>query len=673
MNNHSKYLSIARCGLAALCALFAQSAVLAAGQTIRLENDSNSRLEIKDAIVDGDRTTVLFWTWPDRGDPNFRDDCGKNYYTVTLHPGLPAAEPRLLAKGACAGTGQLHGGLLGDGSGKFIVQDRLEHWSEGERISSRPLATLGGVGTLNMKSSEMGAQLVDVSPSGDLVMAVAVSGSAASEWNDAAAVVASLAPDNEKRWLVRVGNDGSLFSPERLWAGDDGSALLHYFTIDTTRMLADQDNRLMHVDAGGRRTDIPLVEIAQPFDMLSIQPGSEEDLQKALAYADENRSEKIESLAARASRDGGFDVLFERESTNQKRNEYVLLRLDRNGSVTDEKALGSVIGDHGLERWFDFYVDGNELVLLSSALATQHGVNSRRKKWSQTVVSWIEFGTGKVRSRLIPLERQYLEAAMNAGDAGQQYLEGQPGGTPVLLTSLGGSPLALSQGWVKKRGTLRIYEATDDLVAFTEAYDEQQARLAKETQRVERKAARESSRQQMNDDMAAAMGMSSEEFDALSEEEQAAAMMQGGDMQAVMAAAMKQVQAAQAGLTPEQAAQLEQQMAQVQQMMQGGGSVPPSHPAGAAAAAPPAEATSSFTVDALNRARIQYRGAKSTAVSLQLINRKDDAELMQKDYPGGEIDEYISLGRYDLPPEQIGAIIRKADGTVLAELALESP
>jgi hypothetical protein len=567
----------------------------------------------------------------------------------------------------------LHGGLLADGSGKFIVQDRLEHWRGGERISSRPLAALADVGTLNMKSSEMGAQFVDVSPSGDLTMAVLVSGYAAADWSDASAVVAGLKPDNETRWLIRIANDGNLFSPKRLWAGNEGSALLHYATVDTSAIGADEDHRLLHISEAGNRVDIPLVEVAQPYDMMSIRPGSEEDFQKAMAYADENRSEEIESLTARARRGGGFDVLFERASMTDDRNGYFLLRLDRNGSVTDEMALGSVINDHGLDRWFDFYVDGDELVLLSSVLATQHGVNSRSKKWSQTTVSWIDLGTGDVRSHLIPLDRQYLEAAMNAGDADQQYLEGQPGGTPVLLTSLGGVPLALSQGWVKKRGTLRVNEATDDLVAFTEYHDEQQARVAKQAQRAERKAARESSRRQMNEDIAAAAGMSSEEFNALSKEEQAAAMIQGGNMEAVMAAAMAQVQAAQAGLNPEQAAQLQAQMDQVQQMMQGGGMQMPASPAGAPPVLPPENTTATFTVDALNRGRVQYKSKVGVAVSLQLINRKDGTELMAKDYPGSEIDEYISLGRFKLPPDQVGAIIRGPGDQVLADLSPERP
>ncbi len=652
-------------GLAGTLALCNPEGALAGGQTIRLADDSNSRLEIKDAIAAGDRTTVLFWTWPDRGDPNFRNDCGKNYYTVTLRPGLADARPRLLAGGACAGTGLLQGGLLADGSGKFIVQDRLEHWRDGKRISSKSLAGLEQVGTLGLKSSEMGSQLVDFSPAGHLAMAVSVTGQAVQEWPGLAVVIAALDPDDDPRWLVRIEQGDDLFSPEQLWAGEDGSALLRYFTVDTQSIAADQETRLLHISADGQRVDLPLVKVAQPYDVLSMKPGSEEDLQKAFAYMDENRSERIDSLAARPRTGGGFEILYRRKSDSPERDGYFLLRLDPTGAVASENPLGSIIEDHGLDRWFDFYVDGRELVLLSSVPVTQQGVNSRRKKWAQTAVSQIGIESGSVDARLVPLERKYLEAAMNAGDADQQYLAGQPGGTPVLLTTLGGVPLSLSKGWVEKRGTLRMFEATDDLVAFTEHFDERQAELAKQAERESKKTRRDASQRQFREDVAAAAGMTAEEFDRLSKEEQAARMMQGGNLQAIMESAMKQAEAAQAGLTPEQATQLQAQMAQVQRMMQGGAGT-----AGPAVAPDPApeNAANSFTVDALNRGRIRFSGDGATTVTLSLVDRSSGVELMAKKFPGGEIDEYVSLGSYQLPAKQIGAIVRGPSGEVLADL-----
>ena len=142
--------------LPAVLSLMLPVSLWAGGHTIRLADDSNSRLEIKEAIVAGDRTTVLFWTWPDRGDPGFREECSKNYYTVTLSPGLPSAEPKPLAKGACAGISLLQGGLLSDGSGKFIVRDRLEHWRDGKRLSAESLAEIEHIGSLRLNAADAG-------------------------------------------------------------------------------------------------------------------------------------------------------------------------------------------------------------------------------------------------------------------------------------------------------------------------------------------------------------------------------------------------------------------------------------------------------------------------------------------------------------------------------------
>lgn len=640
--------------------------VLAAGQTIRLANDNNSRLEVMEAIVDGDRTTVLFWTWADRGDPGFREECSKNYYTVTLAPGLPPAEPKPLAQGACAGISYLQGGLLNDGSGKFIVRDRLESWQDGKRLSAEPLAAIEHVGSLWLNAADAGAQFIDFSPAGDMVMAVAVSGAAGHEWDGVALVLASVDPKNHKRWLERFEKTGATIIPERIWAGTDGSALLQYTIIDMTAMASDAQSMLAHVSAKGRRTELPLLMLVEPYDFESMQAGSEADLQKAFAHMDENPTEQLDSLAARARDSGGFDVLFKRKSDTPERDGYFLMRLGPDGAMQSGKALGSVIDDNGLEQWKDFYVDGAELILLSNVLATQSGVNSRRKQWSQTAISRIDPASLEVETRLVPLDRQYLEAAMNAGDEGRQYLEGAPGGTPVLLTSVSGVPVSVEVGWVKKRGTLRIYEMTDDLVAFTEYRDRQQEKLAKEDQKRQRKAARE----QMSQDMEAALGMSQKEFDSLSQEEQVMLMMQGGNMEAMMNSVMKQAQSLQqnSDMTPEQSAQMQASMAQIQQMMQGGGMA-------AAGAADSSSQTvqaggdaAAFTVDALMRGHVHYSG-DGKPVTLSLVDRQGGKELMQKTYPDGAIDEYISLGRYQLPANRIGARVTGPSGQVLADLS----
>ncbi len=307
-------------------------------------------------------------------------------------------------------------------------------------------------------------------------------------------------------------------------------------------------------------------------------------------------------------------------------------------------------------------------------LATQTGANSKRKQWSQTALSRIDLASLEVETRLVPLDRQYLEAAMNAGDEGRQHLEGLPGGTPVLLTSVAGTPVSLETGWVKKRGTLRIFEMTDDLVAFTEYRDRQLEKMAKEQQKQQRKAARQAAREQMDQDMEATLGMSAEEFESLSQEEQVMLMMQEGNMEAMMNSVMQQAQSMQqgSGMTPEQAAQMQASMAQVQQMMQGGGA----SIAGATAPAPQASQTggetAAFTVDALMRGHVRFGGKGGQPVTLTLIDRQSGDELTKKAYPDGAIDEYLSLSRYELPPEQIGALVKSTEGEVLADLSPES-
>lgn len=637
----------------------------AAGYTLRLENDSNSRLGVKNAIVHDDSTTILFWTWPDVVDPNARKDCAMNYYTVTLRPGLADVKPRLMAENACAGRAILFGGVLEDGNGKFIIRNRLEQWRDDEQQSSESFASLDHTKKLRVDSREIGSQFAEFSPTGDMVMAIMVNGYSASDWPGTSWVITSLKPNNDKRWLLKY---DEAFSIESLWAGQDGSALLYISGIDMTRMVPAPEPKLLMITRSGQNSTHKLMEVPEDIDIdiESIRPGSMEDLQKLFQKQDGNPPEKFRELSARPRQDGGFDVLYNRESPDESRNGYFLLRLAADGSVNSEISLKSTIKDHGLDRWFDFYVDDGQLVLLSNSLVTQAGVNSSRKTWPQTIVSRVDLDSLQTISRLIPLDRQYLEAAMNAGDEGQQYLEGKPGGKPLLLTTLAGTPLSVSRGWLKKRGTLRFNEVTDDLVVFSEAYDTNQANLAREQRSRQKKANRQARQQQLSQEMKDSTGLSAEGFESLSAQEQAMHMMKDGNMEAMMAAMMKQ---AQSGMTPEQAAQMQASMAQVQAMTQGGSMALPSSSPSASTASQAAESSdASFTVDSLMRGHIQYQDSQGKSVTLSLINRQSEKELMSREFANGEIDEYVNLGRYKLPIEHIGALIKNADGKMLEDL-----
>jgi hypothetical protein len=490
-----------------------------------------------------------------------------------------------------------------------------------------------------------------------------------------------------------------------LWASEGGGGLLRMDTLKEGSMVADSETSLLMISGVGSDTRIRLSEAAAPFDFESIK--TQEDMQRFNEYRDQNQSESIETLNARPRRDGGFDVLFQRESGSGDRQGYFLLQIGPGGDILSETSLGNVLSDHGLDKWVDFYIEGEQLILLGRVMVTQHGVQAKRKKYMQNLVSQVPLNGGAPVSRLIPLDKRYLEAAMNAGDAEIQYLDGLPGGDPVLLTTLGGKPLDVSVGWIAKRQVLRLNEATEQLMVYTEAYEEKQAKLAKEESRKQRKAEREARKQQMNADMAAAVGMTPEEYAALSNRERKEAMVRHGDLDAMQAAAEKQASAAQQGLstqqpvvpqdmnaqlaaamaqaqeqmandpnmTPEMRAQMAALMAQISQGAGGQTTAPPTIPAKQPQAAP-VQSTSggttslekSLKVDSEKRGFIEYENKDGRLITLLIFNRKTGEELLKKDYPDGVIYEYVDFSRFGLPLEQIGVIYREVAGMILEDL-----
>jgi hypothetical protein len=154
-------------------------------------------------------------------------------------------------------------------------------------------------------------------------------------------------------------------------------------------------------------------------------------------------------------------------------------------------------------------------------------------------------------------------------------------------------------------------------------------------------------------------------------------------MNAMMAAMMKQAaslqenMAASGGLPPDQAAQMQAAMQQAQQMMGGAGVGLPTMPS------PTAKSTQEskgkvdaqkefeepiFSVDKLKRGHVRFNNPDGRLVTLIVFDRSSGKELLKKEYPGGIIDEYVNLGQYKLPLEQIGVVIRNISGEVLANL-----
>ena len=212
-------------------------------------------------------------------------------------------------------------------------------------------------------------------------------------------------------------------------ASPNGSALLIMDSL-ASGLSTSTESQLHFISASGARKMIGLNKTEAPLDFNSMQNMSPADMQKFLAQQGQSKAESIKKLQAVAGDNGGFDVLFHRSGSDKGREGYFLYRIGPDGNLAEQIPLGNQIELHGLERWFDFRVEGNQLILLSSVLAKQEGVNSRIKKWPQNAVSWIDLETGQLVTRLIPLDQRYLEAAMNSGDESRQYLDGLPVAIP---------------------------------------------------------------------------------------------------------------------------------------------------------------------------------------------------------------------------------------------------
>lgn len=678
----------------------------AAGGVI-VPGDSNSGMTVENAIVRGKETTIFFLTFPQRGDPDYGKACTFNYYTATLRAGLPSTAATSVGQGVCAGYFQ-KSRLLDDGTAVIITGDHVEWWKSGKKTRSRAFSSMDAVSKLGVSTGMTGAQLYAIGPDGGFVVMVQVGdrGYDREEYGDMPNVVVSVNPDGSRRWEKRLGNLMSNTTPNQLWAANDGGALLHLTVAGSP---GSQGEQLRFISARGTETTLTIVRMPKTPSVEEMTTMSQQELQEYLGQQQKSsRPERLKKLGATPREGGGFDVLYTRERGEEGREGTFLMSIGPDGSVLSEVSLGSVLEDHGLERWSHLYLEGGELLLLGQVLATQQGVNSKRKTWMQTAVSRIDARSGQVDARLMPLDRRYLEAAMNAGDAGMQYLQNLPGGKPALLTRLGGKPLAVSIGMLSKHPVVRVNEFDDQLVAYTEVSDNKRAQRATAEVSRQRNAEREARMQRMEAGRAKAAGMTVEEFNALSKDEQREALIRSGNYAQLMDMASQEAQRATAqerarggGASPAQAgspqgmnAQMAAMMAQAQAQMANNpnvtpemrarmdamirmGQAPPGQTAMApaeAAAAPAASKAAGTTsqhvlkLDSGKKTFIEYENAGGGPVTLLISDRRSGKELLRREYEDGVIYEYVNFGRFDLPLEQIRVVYRESSGKVLEDL-----
>lgn len=433
-----------------------------ASDNLIVPGDRNSGLTVENAVVRGRQSALFYFTWPNLGDPLSGNDCALNYYQVVLKPGLPSLDPQPVANGVCHGLIQ-KSRLLDNGDALMILGKRMERWRDGEMLDSTPFTAIEDMGSLAGFLDMYEPEAFSISPRGHIATAVVtpVSGSSSGSGRHTFNAIV-ISPDQSLLWRSEVRVSG-FSTPGIVVAAPDGSALFQY-------------GGALHIfDPQGTEALLRLAGDAGEIDPQQTGSMSPAEMQAYFQRMATSHPAEIARLSAYPADNGGFHVLYEIKGGAPGEEGTFLVQVSSAGVVSSEVALGDRLHQLQLENWKDFRVSGRHLYLLGQVLAVQPAVQSKRKRYMQNVVSMIDLDSKAIRSRLVPLDQRYLEAAMNAGDAEIQYLSGLPGGKPALLTVLNGVPVDVSVGSVSQRQVLRIHEAAGNLAAWNPTADQRMA------------------------------------------------------------------------------------------------------------------------------------------------------------------------------------------------------
>lgn len=680
------------CGTAARCCMqifsllalaSAASVTLAsAAHSVHVPPDHNSRVQLLDFRPVGESAHILYATYPDRGDRRYGERCAVAAHVATVPPALTPVAAQTLSSDLCGMLG-LDGKLLNNGDTLLLHADGITRWHDGnatERLDFSALPALRGI-DIDPTSA---AQAIDSNTKGEVLLAWVDSASAGKSTLRAVRTASIAGLAGAKAWRSESVHPDWQVSLIDAWIDNTGGALAHIRMFPAGGNSIALREALVPFDADGQVGE-PVIIAADRQPTLEQQAAIGGDLQKLKALLTQSYSESIRTLIARPRAEGGFDVLLNRASGSDSREGHFLLRIGTNGRELAEHNLSAAIEEHGLSDWADFRVEDDTLLLLSQVSATQPGITARRSRYPQNVVSHIALPGGPPLSRLLPLERQYLQAAMNARDEDVQTLADHPGGRPLALFMLNGQPLAVSAGYRSRRHVLTFDAATAALPRYTEAFDQQQREKTAAQERAARKANREARSQALSADIAAASGMSPDDFAALSRREQQEQMLRHGDLNAIMGLAAAQAAAAQqamassgqagaAGISPDTLAAMQQAMSGIT----AGAPVTVPAPGAAVVASPKsiamtgkAQTTTAkndvLPVSASGRAFIEYDTPDGRPVTLVIEQRSDGRELLRKDYPDGSIYENINFNRLGAPLEQLRVKYLDTDGATLEE------
>ncbi|RLQ20435.1 hypothetical protein DWB85_17640 [Seongchinamella sediminis] len=642
-------------------------AVGSALDAVQLNGDGNSGISVHDMRVGETQTTLLYGTWPDRGDAGFGARCALNFYTLTLAVGESPPAPESVATAVCGSrfaTGKLH-----DDEALLLLDKGLERWRGGERLTSLGFSEMPGSRGL-VRSLGEGMQAIALTDDGGLVLASAVGPRQQADLPSGAMLVRSLDARGETRWQASVAEPSILTADHWLWAGDDGGALLRHEATVPGTMVPETAHNLYSIDRNGKLRKIALTRAAAPF---VIEPGAgREALRAMLQQQQDQPPERIPRLAASPRPDGGFDVLFERRGSTPARSGHFLLRLGADGSTEVEYALGELLAEHGLEHWREFYVRDGQLFLLGQVTVSYEAHGARRSAVSQNALSRVALASGQLQeTRLLPLQVQYLEAFLNAGDEQIKDLPGHPVAGPVALSRLGGAPLAVSVGYTARRNDLRLQLAGAGLPTWDEVYNERQSQRQSEQARQQQRQQADQYQSAMEARLAANVGLTPEEYRALDNRQRKDLLVRQGDLDALVTMATQMAAQVQAGASADPQA-VAAAMGAINTPGTGedpaagkvsGGESPADEAAGV-------NAGEVVALDSANRGFVEFQHSGAKSVTLIISNRKTGEELLRKDYTDGTVYEYLEFSRFGLPLEHIAVMCRDGGGEVVFAPAL---
>ena len=446
------------CSLFLLCTALSLNTLWAA-ESVLAPDDSNTGISVVNAIALNGETQVFFSTWPNLGDPRSGDDCSLNFYRVPIRPGSVADRAVPVAREVCSGLIQ-KSRLLDDGSALIFTNRQLEIWRDGEKEQEYPFKALPQITRQGIVNDVGGPERLSISSAGHVVAAL--------QNGQRQLDVVSLTALGEEAWRQPLVLEGMALSNLSLVASADGGVLL----MITMSGLSAEHTTLHIFDGSGAESSIALTGDGDSMQASDLDDMTPEEMQAFYMNMATSSPATVKLYSAKNRADGDYDVLYLQKDGDPEAEGLYLLQLSPTGTKEASYFLGNILQDIGLDKWADFEVSGKELRLSGRVLAVQEGVEAKRDRYMQNVVSRIDLDSRQADSRLIPLDQRFLAAAMNAGDEERQYLPGLPGGQPVLITAARDKPVDVTIGMIKQRSVLRITEVSDGFLAWSPESDE---------------------------------------------------------------------------------------------------------------------------------------------------------------------------------------------------------